>query len=89
MENNTTFSLSVGITLFAFVVSLGILGWVNGFQFIAQAFGDTSLKGSVPTVATVEVGGSISSQKTQPIDYNEKAPYFIYQYTRHEADPSY
>ena len=35
MENKTTFSLSVGITLFTFVVSLGILGWVNGFKFIA------------------------------------------------------
>lgn len=34
MENKTTFSLSVGITLFAFVVSLGILGWVSGSQFI-------------------------------------------------------
>lgn len=35
MENKTTFSLSVGITLLAIVVSLGILGWVNGFQYIA------------------------------------------------------
>lgn len=34
MENKTTFSLSVGITLFAFVVSLGILGWVSGSQFM-------------------------------------------------------
>ncbi len=34
MENKTTFSLSVGITLFAFVVSLGVLGWVYGSQYI-------------------------------------------------------
>ncbi len=35
MENKTTFSLSVGITILAVVVSLGVLSWVSGLQYIS------------------------------------------------------
>ncbi len=35
MENKTSFSVSVGISLLAVAVSLGILSWINGLTFIA------------------------------------------------------
>ncbi len=35
MENKTSFSLSVGISLLAVAVSLGVLSWINGLQYIA------------------------------------------------------
>ncbi len=35
MKKNTSFSLSVGISLLALVVSLGVISWVNGLQYIS------------------------------------------------------
>ena len=35
MEKNTSFSLSVGISLLAIVLVLGVISWVNGLQFIS------------------------------------------------------
>ena len=35
MENNSSFSLSVGLTILAVVVSLGVISCVSGLQYIS------------------------------------------------------